>query len=50
MAVARTLTEAMGGRIWLESQIGHGTTFFVLLPVQVGQVLSPESGNPDTIG
>ena len=49
MAVARTLTEAMGGRIWLESQIGHGTTFFVLLPVQVGQVLSPESGNPDTI-
>ncbi len=49
MAVARTLTEAMGGRIWLESQIGHGTTFFVLLPVQVGQVLSPESGNPENI-
>jgi len=37
MAVARTLTEAMGGRIWLESQVGHGTTFFVLLPVQIGQ-------------
>ncbi len=49
MAVARTLTEAMGGRIWLESQVGHGTTFFVLLPVQVGQVLSPESGNPENI-
>jgi nitrogen-specific signal transduction histidine kinase len=40
MAVARTLTEAMGGRIWLESQIGHGTTFFVLLPVQVGKPLT----------
>jgi signal transduction histidine kinase len=40
MAVVRTLSEAMGGRIWLESQIGHGTTFFVLLPVQAGQ-------NPD---
>ena len=40
MAVARTLTEAMGGRIWLESQVGHGTTFFVLLPVQIGEVLS----------
>ena len=49
MAVARTLTEAMGGRIWLESQIGHGTTFFVLLPVQVGQPPSPENMNPDTI-
>jgi signal transduction histidine kinase/GAF domain-containing protein len=40
MAVARTLTEAMGGRIWLESQIGHGTTFYILLPVQVGQPLA----------
>ncbi len=37
MAVARTLAEAMGGRVWLESQLGHGTTFFILLPVQVGQ-------------
>jgi signal transduction histidine kinase len=49
MAVARTLTEAMGGRIWLESQIGQGTTFFVLLPVQVGQILSPENPNPENI-
>jgi signal transduction histidine kinase len=49
MAVARTLTEAMGGRIWLESQTGHGTTFFVLLPAQVGQPPSPENMNPDTI-
>jgi signal transduction histidine kinase len=37
MSVARTLTESIGGRIWLESQLGHGTTFFILLPVQVGQ-------------
>jgi signal transduction histidine kinase len=49
MAVARTLTEAMGGRIWLESQIGSGTTFFILLPVQVGQRLSSESANPEII-
>jgi len=49
MAVARTLTEAMGGRIWLESQIGHGTTFFILLPVQVGQTSSQERADPDNI-
>jgi signal transduction histidine kinase len=35
LAVARTLAEALGGRIWLESQPGHGSTFFVLLPVLV---------------
>jgi signal transduction histidine kinase/GAF domain-containing protein len=40
MAVARTLTESMGGRIWLESQLGHGTTFYILLPVRVGQALA----------
>jgi signal transduction histidine kinase len=40
MAVARTLTEAMGGRIWLESQLGHGTTFFILLPVRVRETPS----------
>ncbi|HEY5118169.1 MAG TPA: ATP-binding protein, partial [Anaerolineales bacterium] len=45
MAVARTLTEAMGGRIWLESQLGHGTTFFILLPVRVGDPL-PDSRQP----
>jgi signal transduction histidine kinase len=47
MAVARTLSEAMGGRIWLESQIGQGTTFFVLLPVQIGEIPSPELSTPD---
>lgn len=39
MAVARTLTEALGGRIWLESQPGQGVTFFVLLPVQAGTAI-----------
>jgi signal transduction histidine kinase len=49
MAVARTLTEAMGGRIWLESQVGHGTTFFVLLPVQIGQIPVIDTEYPEGV-
>lgn len=32
LAICRQLSEAMGGRIWLESEEGKGTTFFVDLP------------------
>jgi signal transduction histidine kinase len=49
MAVARTLTEAMGGRIWLESQLGHGTTFFILLPVQVGETPDAEAASSEAV-
>jgi signal transduction histidine kinase len=34
MPISRSLAEAHGGRLWLESQPGHGATFFVELPVQ----------------
>jgi signal transduction histidine kinase len=33
MALTRRLLELMGGRIWLESEPGVGTTFFFTLPV-----------------
>jgi signal transduction histidine kinase len=32
MSIAKALTEAQGGRIWVESQPGVGSTFSVLLP------------------
>ena len=32
LAICRQLSEAMGGRIWLESDEGKGTVFFVDLP------------------
>jgi signal transduction histidine kinase len=32
LSIAKTLTEAQGGRIWVESQRGAGTTFHVMLP------------------
>jgi len=32
LAVSKELIEGMGGRIWLESEAGKGTTFFFTIP------------------
>ncbi len=36
MAVVKTLVEANGGRIWVESKMGQGSTFSLLLPANGG--------------
>ncbi len=33
LAIARHIVAAHGGRLWVESQLGHGSTFILLLPV-----------------
>lgn len=33
LAICRRLVDAHHGRIWAESQLGHGSTFFIQLPV-----------------
>jgi signal transduction histidine kinase len=34
MPISKSLVDAHGGRLWLDSQPGQGTTFYVALPVQ----------------
>ncbi len=34
LAIAKEIVEAHGGRITVESQVGHGTTFVVVLPAE----------------
>jgi len=36
LSIAKTLTEAQNGRIWVESEAGVGSTFSVLLPMNKG--------------
>jgi signal transduction histidine kinase len=33
LSIAKTLTEALGGRIWVESEMGLGATFSILIPI-----------------
>ena len=38
LAIARSIVELHGGRIWAESQIGHGTTIRITLPCHPRQI------------
>lgn len=45
LSVARALAEANGGRIWVESEMGVGSTFSALFPVAVTKPSSANSAN-----
>lgn len=44
LSIAKTLTEAQHGRIWVESEPGVGATFSVLLPIASEKAAEPHGG------
>ena len=45
LSIVRHLTEVQGGRAWVESQVGHGSTFHIALPIAAPSEI-PETPKP----
>jgi signal transduction histidine kinase len=41
LSIVKTLVEAHGGRIWVDSEMGHGSAFSILLPLSPTEARQP---------
>ena len=46
LTIVKRVVEEHGGRVWVESTVGTGSAFYVLLPSQVGQPQSETPAHP----
>lgn len=48
LSISKRFVEMHGGRIWLESEVGAGTTFTFCLPLQTRPTVPQDAGGEDT--
>jgi signal transduction histidine kinase/BarA-like signal transduction histidine kinase/ribosomal protein S15P/S13E len=49
LSISKKLTEMMGGRIWVESKFGHGSTFRFELPLEVDESANLDKTKEDNM-
>jgi light-regulated signal transduction histidine kinase (bacteriophytochrome) len=50
LSIARTIVERHGGRIWAESEVGRGSTFYFSLPVSLEVTRGAQTLKPAAVG